>query len=64
MEKTLLQEAIELLVSSGEMTPSGLMVALREKGLILRHEDVEDLLALERDSLKDNCFISQLIRLK
>ncbi len=64
MDKTLLQEAIELLFSAGEMTPSGLMFALRKKGLILRHEDVEDLLALERDSLKDSTSSSHLIRLK
>ncbi len=51
MSKTLLQEAIELLFSVGELTPTTLMIALKKKGLILRHEDVEDLLALERDSL-------------
>ena len=45
MNKTLLQEAIELLFSSEEMTPSEFMFALRKKGLVLRHEDVEDLLA-------------------
>lgn len=64
MNKTLLQEAIELLFSSEEMTPSEFMFALRKKGLVLRHEDVEDLLALERNSLKDNTASARLIRLK
>lgn len=64
MNKTLLQEAVELLFSEGEMTPSMLMFTLRKKGLILRHEDVEDLLALERDSLQDGISSSPLIRLK
>lgn len=64
MSKTLLQEAIELLFSAGELTPTTLMIALKKKGLILRHEDVEDLLALERDSLKDNNPAPYLIRLK
>ena len=64
MDETLLQEAIELLFSEGGMTPAALMFALRKKGLILRHEDIEDLLALERDSLKVDSFASHLIRLK
>lgn len=64
MDETLLQEAIELLFSEGGMTPAALMFALRKKGLILRHEDTEDLLALERDSLKVDSFASHLIRLK
>ena len=49
IEKTLLQEAIELLFSSGEMKPYDLMTALKSKGLYMRHEDVEDLLSIERD---------------
>ena len=64
MDETLLQEAIELLFSEGGMTPAALMFALRKKGLILRHEDIEDLLALERDSLKVDSSASHLIRLK
>ena len=64
MSKTLLQEAIELLFSVGELTPTTLMIALKKKGLILRHEDVEDLLALVRDSLKDSNPAPYLIRLK
>lgn len=64
MGKTLLQEAVELLFSEGVLSPSMLMFTLRKKGLSLRHEDVEDLLALERDSLKDNTPSARLIRLK
>lgn len=64
MDETLLQEAVELLFSEGGMTPAALMFALKRKGLILGHEDVEDLLALERDSLKVNSSLSHLIRLK
>ncbi len=64
MKETLLQEAIELLFTEGGMTPASLMFALRKKGLILRHEDVEDLLALERDTLKCDEYTPHLIRLK
>lgn len=64
MSKTLLQEAIELLFTSGEMTPALFMSVLKDKGLHLRHEDIEDLLALERDSLKEDSSPSRLIRLK
>ena len=64
IEKTLLQEAIELLFSSGEMKPYDLMTALKSKGLYMRHEDVEDLLSIERDSLKETTSVPKLIRLK
>lgn len=64
IEKTLLQEAIELLFSSGEMKPYDLMTALKSKGLCMRHEDVEDLLSIERDSLKETTSVPKLIRLK
>lgn len=64
IEKTLLQEAIELLFSSGEMKPYDLMTALKSKGLCMRHEDVEDLLSIERDSLKETTSVPKPIRLK
>ena len=64
MDETLLQEAITLLFSDGGMTPAALMFALKKKGLILRHEDIEDLLALDRDSLKVDASPLPLIRLK
>ncbi|MCH5316245.1 MAG: XRE family transcriptional regulator [Eubacterium sp.] len=64
MSKTLLQEAIELLFTSGKMTPSSFMSTLKKKGLNLRHEDIEDLLVLERDSLKENSSSTRLIKLK
>lgn len=64
MGKTLLQEAVELLFSENVLSPSMLMFTLRKKGLCLGHEDVEDLLALERDSLNVNTPSARLIKLK
>ena len=64
IEKTLIQEAIELLFSSREMKPYDLMTTLKSNGLYMRHEDVEDLLSIERDSLKETTSVPKLIRLK
>jgi hypothetical protein len=61
---TLLQEAISLLFSEGEFTPSTFMNALKNKGIVLRREEVEDLLALARDSLKDEEQRVKLINIK
>lgn len=60
----LLQEAISLLFSEGEFTPSTFMNALKNKGIVLRREEVEELLALARDSLKDEEQRVKLINIK
>ena len=51
-KQTLLQEAVELLLSSGTLTPFAFMQVLKRNGIVLRSEDAEDLLLLERNTLR------------
>lgn len=63
-DMTLLQEAITLLLSEGGWTASTFIDALKSKGVILRREDIEDLLSLAPNSLKDENKKVQLLTIK
>lgn len=63
-DMTLLQEAISLLFAEGGWTATTFIDALKAKGVILRREDVEDLLALAPNSLKDENKKVQLLTIK
>lgn len=62
--KTLLQESLEVLFANNVLTPSSFIKVLRDNGVILNHEDIEDLLFIERDSLKEEICRPILIKLK
>lgn len=63
-DMTLLQEAISLLFTEGGWIASTFIDALKSKGVILRREDIEDLLSLAPNSLKDENKKVQLLTIK
>jgi hypothetical protein len=52
MKSNLLQGAIELLFKENVLTPESFMLVLQRKGIILRANDVEDLMGLKCGTLK------------
>jgi Zn-dependent peptidase ImmA (M78 family) len=64
-KSTLLQSAVELLLSSEEFTVMGFLTTLRSCGIVLKPSELEDLLCLKRGTLKiDETPPDKLVRLK
>ncbi len=62
-QSTLLQSAVDLLFSSGELTPNQFLSVLSSRGIILEPNEIEDLLCLDRGAIKLE-EPSNIIRLK
>lgn len=52
MTSNLLQGAVELLLKENELSVDGFLNALKEKGIVLHSEEIEELLCLKKGTLK------------
>lgn len=65
MKSNLLQSAVELLLKENELSVNGFLNALKEKGIVLHSEEIEELLCLKKGTLKAKATVRPtLIQLK
>jgi len=66
-EPTLFKKAIRIILDNGILSKSELMQELSKRGLGLNREEIEDLLCLEKDTLREQIKrnnISEFIKIK